>query len=397
MSLICSILSTQTTAVRQGSEMRRSDTMTTEPDIWLECSLFKQMIIAGNLSESVLEQRVLEWVETRLNFSDPGFHLLGPKLDAICDEIVLRRDEYNLVRTQYERALKLQPGKIVEVEQVHASILKNQSGENLEEKKIKLDEWLAGKVDTIKTETKMLRNKHIESEGPLMNKVRELMHQVRKPEGVHDTDLPSTEQQADDMVDEVTKLLESMNTAVTAQDSILTKRTLELGESGTPEREESHKDAAMIGPTIEHMLPENQLGDPTIFPPAASPDSVASAPEPERKKVLIVPPNCDVPIKQTMVNIFAKTNHGQSEPPDESMVSPENTIPPPEGPNNTEKVQVTQEGSGGEMRVASCEETAVQYIQKLEDGPTKQALMSLCEASLTKVGYHMMCCTSSCK
>ena len=144
MSLICSILSTQTTAVRQGSEMRRIDTMTTEPDIGLECSLFKQMIIAGNSSESVLEQRVLEWVETRLNFSDPGFHLLGPKLDAICDEIVLRRDEYNLVRTQYEHALKLQPGKIVEVEQVHASILKNQSGENLEEKKKNLmNGWLA--------------------------------------------------------------------------------------------------------------------------------------------------------------------------------------------------------------------------------------------------------------
>ena len=383
--------------------------MTTEPDVTLECNLFKQLIIAGGLLEPDLEQKVLEWIELRLNCPDPGFHMLGPKLEAMCQDVQLYRDEYTLLLTQYEVALKQQPAKIVELEQVWSSILKKQSDgkmtpEMFEEKKKKLDEWLQVKVNTIKSDTQMLRDKLPEREAALLTKVQALIAQVRKPEDeVDDTTGP-----ADELVTELTSLLEKMDTTVVS-DSILTKRTLELGESATPEKNEEQP---TIGPTIEQLLPDNQLGDPSIASPAVSPEPVASAPEqPERKKVLIVPPGCEVPIKQAMVDIFAKSRDGPPEPPkDESMGPPkhvpsrglptepykiEDVVPAAQPtPESTEEVQVTQQGSTGELRAPSCEETATKYIQQLEDGPTKQALMSLCEASLAKVGYHMMCYVS---
>lgn len=137
---------------------------------------------------------------------------------------------------------------------------------------------------------------------------------------------------------------------------------------------------------------------------------------------LIVPPGHDVPIKQTMVDIFAKTReppkdagHGlggvaadRSEQPmiatqhgnggsgvvaatgGEQPIAPQDgadqlaegskpTVPIPEKHEPTA-------AEDGTLSTPTCEEQALKLIEKLEDGPTKQALMSLCEASLVKVG-----------
>lgn len=56
--------------------------------------------------------------------------------------------------------------------------------------------------------------------------------------------------------------------------------------------------------------------------------------------------------------------------------------------NDVETPMVDNGSNDGTLTAPSCEETAAKYIAQLEDGATKQALLSLCEASLSKVGWR---------
>ena len=164
------------------------------------------------------------------------------------------------------------------------------------------------------------------------------------------------------------------------------------------------------------ILPDNQMGDPTIFPPAVddtlpmdtSMESVTGGAPSIRR--LIVPPGHDVPIKQTMVDIFAKQREPQNESGNDgdgglgevaAHGSEQPKIPSQHGDDGlggvaagggeqpavpTPKQNETAAVDDGTLRTPTCEEQALKLIDKLEDGPTKQALMSLCEASLVKVG-----------
>ena len=173
----------------------------------------------------------------------------------------------------------------------------------------------------------------------------------------------------------------------------------------------------MDGTNLPQILPDNQLGDETICSPQDGPDQEEPLQSKAVVKRLIVPPGCDVPIKQHMVDIFHKTRQPVMNVPEVVPVTPAETpvVGPSVGNGSTEasvadaidapsvengstekptvenavETPMVDNGSNdGTLTAPSCEETAAKYIAQLEDGATKQALLSLCEASLSKVGWR---------
>ena len=396
--------------------------MTTEPDPGLECKLLKNTILTRtDLDDADLQQVVLDWITVRLEHSTTGFHLLGPDMENLCLDIQIKRDASVLLRSKHEFSQILSDREVAEAQRTHLFVTKKIEDENLtpevkQEKQTKVDNWLKTKVDSLKAEPSKCQEQFASSEIDLRLSLQKLVDMI-KAEGNESAPKTNLDEDAGFM-DELTHLLNGSDVPMVetqdSMDSILKKRTLILGECGTPEHppvdatmgvstESSPNPDGLIAPTLVDpsssqkvdlppVLPENQLGDSAIFPPH-SPSPLASEAEEKnvdegRRRVLIVPPGHDVPIKQTMVNIFAPGSK-------ETVAQKPQDVPtqePKEPGSETSQApgDVMHIGDTEGMRAASSEENAIKYISQLDDGPTKQALMSLCEASLNKVGVHFL-------
>ena len=379
------------------------DTMTTEPDLELECALLKKAVMTRtDLDEDGLQQLVLDWIIARLEHDKTGFHFLGPAMESLCLEIQIQRDTNVMLRSKHEFAQILSDKEIGEVQRTHSFVQKRIDDENLtpevrQEKLTKVDQWLKNKIEGYKLVPVRCWDDVQASGWELRQSLQKLIQAIRDDEK---GPVPEPKLFDDpDFQQELNELLKVQDVVMEEPqiDTLLTKRTLILGEeTATPDEKmeqcpESSQDntgldapanttvvPTEVVPQTTHLppiLPDNQLGDSTIVSPTPS-DSIplASGEVEERsdqknKRVLIVPPGHDVPIKQKMVDIFAVAAKGPS--------------PVPEV-NESKEGDESKEG----MRAPSSEENAIKYISQLDDGPTKQALMSLCEASLNKVGVQ---------
>ena len=382
--------------------------MTTEPDAELECSLLKKTIkTRTDLDEDGLQQLVLDWIIARLEHEKTGFHFLGPGNESLCLEIQIQRDTNVMLRSKHEFAQILADKEIAEVQRTHFFVQKRIDDENLtpevrQEKLTKVDKWLQNKIEGYKLETVRCWDDVQASGWELRQSLEKLIKAIRAEENepvpkTHLIDDPDFQKELNDLLNNQEVVEEPRD------DSILTKRTLILGEeTATPDElmeqlpESSQNISGLDGVgDLPPILPDNQLGDSSIVSPSpATPVASAAVEEksdPKNKRVLIVPPGHDVPIKQTKVNIFATAKGPLPDVPtvpeseEGNPVSEvKQDVPTPAESKEGDGLNKTDEG----MRAASSEENAIKYIQQLDDGPTKQALMSLCEASLNKVGSH---------
>ena len=399
--------------------------MTTEPDPGLECKMLKNTIMTRtDLDDADLQQVVLDWITVRVEHNTTGFHLLGPDMENVCLDIQVKRDASVLLRSKHEFSQILTDREVAEAHRTHLFVTKKIEDENLtpevqQEKQTKVDNWLKNKVDSLKAQPLKCQEQFASSEIDLRLSLQKLVDMI-KAEG--NESAPKTNLLEDDasFMDELTHLLNGPDVPMVESqdsiDSILKKRTLVLGECGTPEHppvdatmgvstESPPNPDGSIAPTVVDpssspkvdlppVLPENQLGDSAIFPPH-SPSPLASEAEEKnvegKRRVVIVPPGHDVPIKQTMVNIFApRSKETVAQKPQDVPTQDESKETGSEQSQAPGDVMHLGEKNTEGIRAASSEENAIKYISQLEDGPTKQALMSLCEASLNKVGVHFL-------
>lgn len=409
--------------------------MTTVADPELECDLLKKLIKTSDKSMGDLVQAVYDWVGKRLMCPDPGFGHLGSVLEKFCNQLHLAYDQQQALQTKVDITLKMLPDQIQEVERIY-NIMRDRHADRTDattlEKISKLVEWKDARINALTSTSHQVQNELNSLTSSTKSTIMKMIEHIRSG--------------GDDVVVVEDSQCEALDPTLLAEvenmfkdplpdpSDILRQPTLMLGE---PSPETSKEPSMEIesgvtgggkdGGTPMQILPDNQLGDPTLFPPAvddtlpmdtSSEKVTGGAPAIRR---LIVPPGHDVPIKQTMVDIFAKTR----EPPKESGTdgdgglgevaahgSEQPNIPSQHGDGGlggvaadggeqpptaahaecptpavpTPKQNEPAAADDGTLRAPTCEEQAMKLIDKLEDGPTKQALMSLCEASLVKVG-----------
>ena len=399
--------------------------MTTIADPELECDLLKKLIKTSDKSTGDLVQAVYDWVGKRLMCPDPGFGHLGPVLEKFCNQLHLAYDEQQALQTKVDITLKMLPDQIQEVERIY-NIMRERHADRTDattlEKNSKLVEWKDARINALKSTCHQVQNELNSLTSSTKSTIMEMIDHVRSG--------------GDDVVVVDDSQCEVLDPALLAEvenmfkdplpdpSAILRQPTLMLGEPSV----ETSKELSMEiesevagggndgeAPTME-ILPDNQMGDPTLFPPAVddtlpmdtSMENVTGGASSIRR--LIVPPGHDVPIKQTMVDIFAKQREPQNESGNDgdgglgevaAHGSEQPKIPSQHGDDGlggvaagggeqpavpTPKQNETAAVDDGTLRTPTCEEQALKLIDKLEDGPTKQALMSLCEASLVKVG-----------
>ena len=318
--------------------LRRVDTMTTEPDPGLECKLLKNTILTRtDLDDADLQQVVLDWITVRLEHSTTGFHLLGPDMENLCLDIQIKRDASVLLRSKHEFSQILSDREVAEAQRTHLFVTKKIEDETWPLKLSKKNKprlitgwkprWIVWRLN-LRSVRNNLRHLKLTSVFPCRNwltwsRLRG-MNLPQKPTWMR-------------------MLASWMNS--------LTCWMVRMYQCWNPRfygfySEETHFDSwrmwdpwtstcwcnhgcvyrkftkswwidcpTLVDPSssqkvdLPPVLPENQLGDSAIFPPH-SPSPLASEAEEKnvdegRRRVLIVPPGHDVPIKQTMVNIFA--------------------------------------------------------------------------------------------
>ncbi len=398
--------------------------MTTIADPGLECDLLLKLIKTSDQSTGDLIQSVYDWVGKRLMCPDPGFGNLGPVLEKFCNRLHLAHDEQQVVQTKVDISLKMLPAQIQEVERIY-NIMRDRHGhvatdDTTIEKITKLVEWKDARINALKSSSQELQNDLNCLMSSTKSTIMEMIEYVRS--GGDAVVVVEDSQVVESSLDpvllaEVEKMFGDTPAAPT---DVLRLPTLVLGEDPEPSKGLGEVAAGAGGgedvPTPMELLPDNQMGDPTIFPPVPmdTPESSETVVEPPSIKRLIVPPGHDVPIKQTMVDIFTKTREtpqdtgrGSDGGLDQSGVTADGSEPKiatqdadrqkesgddgkhaedPKPAEPTPEQSLLSAAKDGTLVTSTCEEQALNLIAKLEDGPTKQALMSLCEASLVKVG-----------
>jgi len=354
--------------------------MTTQPDAGLECDLLQKLIRNSTQPTDQLHQQVLEWLGKRLAFPDPGFGHLGPFLEARCNAIHMLLNQQSTTLNMKDLCMKQFPGKLAELDQTYDVLISKigKDDASRDTKIQKLDEWKAGKVAQFQHDLQVVENQLGNIEIEIARHVDMMIDNVK------------TGHDKDPVFCDISKLLDEAAFIL--------------------------DDTPMDGSNLPPILPDNQLGDETICSPQDGHDQEEPLQSKAVVKRLIVPPGCDVPIKQHMVDIFHKTRqpvmnasdvvpvtpaetsvvgssveNGSTEKPvvEKAVETPSVENGPTEKPvveNVVETPSVENGSNDGTLTAPSCEETAANYIAQLEDGPTKQALLSLCEASLSKVG-----------
>ena len=355
--------------------------MTTQPDAGLECDLLQKVIRDSTQPTDQLHQQVLEWLGKRLSFPDPGFGHLGPFLEARCNAIHMLLNQQSTTSNMKDLCMKQLPGKLAELDRTYDVLISKIGIDDASRgtKIQKLDEWKAGKMVQFQHDLQV-------AEKQLGNIEIEIARHV------------------DMMIDNV-KTGHDKDPVFCDISSLLEEAAFILDEQ------------PMDGTNLPQILPENQLGDETVCSPQNGPDQEEPLQSKAVVKRLIVPPGCDVPIKQHMVDIFHKTRQPVMNVPEVVPVTPAETpvvgssvgngsteasvadaidapsvengsTEKPAVENDVETPMVDNGSNDGTLTAPSCEETAAKYIAQLEDGATKQALLSLCEASLSKVGWR---------
>ncbi len=398
--------------------------MTTIPDPGLECDLLKKLINTSDQSTEDLIQSVYDWLGKRLQYPDPGFGHLGPVIENFCNHLHLSQDQHQALQTKLDLSMKMLPGNIQEVERIYKIMLSRHADSNdpdRAQKEAKLVEWKDSRINGLKSACEDAQHEVNTLTTDIRDTIKEMIEHVRS----HSDDTVQIED--DENVDPalLAEVENMFRDTPTDWDKLARLPTLQLGETVPEPSMELGEAAVGTGGgqdiPMPEILPDNQEGDPSLFPrdDTQPVDSGAPPAEPSTIKRLIVPPGCEVPIKQSMVDIFAKTRvtpndttgiaggggldesgvaAGGSEQPaisdqdagkenksgDDGQKGRDTPEPKPAEPLPKEDLPTT--AVDGTMATSTCEEQALKLIAKLDDGPTKQALMSLCEASLVKVG-----------
>ncbi len=355
--------------------LRHMDTLTTEPDPALGCSLQLEAIKTSQESVEKIADELSSWIQKRLLFPDPGFHHLGTTIENLCNNVWILLNQKKVSEAKYELYMTDLPGKIKELERILEIMLQRTHDMPQEEaslKKSKLESWFNENNNSLNDEVKVLQSDTLALDKEIDMVLFKMVSHIRAgDEHSQDPD--------DALMTEVEKILGPTDHDVPPPE-LLTAKTLILGEQSL-ESGDGGK-----------LLPDNQEGDSQVMqhlddsmgvpnqPSEAGLNSNEKTPLVTR---LIVPPGCDVPIKQTMVDIFSKSRQG---PPETQDVSERNAS----GMTGADGEQLDSTNGTGTMQAPSCEETACKYIEQLPDGATKRALQSLAEASLAKVGNTVL-------
>lgn len=342
--------------------LRHMDTLTTEPDLGLECSLMLEAIKNSQESVEKLADDMSGWIQKRILFPDPGFHHLGTTIENYCNTVWVLLNQRKVQFTKCELYETDLPGKIGELERIHEIMQKrtlDMPEEEASVKKSKLESWFNEKRDALNDQVNMLQSETLSLDKEIDSVLLKCVSHIRAGDD-HQSQAPD-----DELMMEVEKFFGASTTPSAADpQKLVTAPTLLLGEQSVEER----------------LLPDNQEGDSQVMQSHEASMDVSQLEQPKdgamdgkqpSVKRLIVPPGCDIPIKQTMVDIFKKS---RETPHAEQVQASGNT--------GAEQIQ----DPSGTMQAPSCEETACKYIEQLPDGATKRALQSLAEASLAKVG-----------
>ena len=79
------------------------------------------------------------------------------------------------------------------------------------------------------------------------------------------------------------------------------------------------------------------------------------------------------------------------ETPSEVVETPSKVVEVPGDVDGDSKMAQDDKGDGS-MESPSCEDQALNHIKNMEDGPTKQALLALLEATATKAHHCIKTC-----
>ena len=374
--------------------------MTTVPDMGLECDLLKKAIREyENMHE--LKIFIAEWLEKRIELKDPGFSQMGDCGEKLLNDLHVLFFEQDAATTKMDYALRELPTKTHETEKVYDTMLNklNSSTANPVEvalKKTALEEWCADKIGSLKHSAQVLRDQVGDIKKKVHSALDALIKHVRLEEDM-------AQPQGDGiMMNEVENLLDTVHLDESEKE-FLRAPTLVLGEyiPSPPCQAPDEAQAEVPVETPPMMLPDNQLGDESLFPSTGNDTAVESPKEsvtPKPKQVvkrLIVPDGHDKPIKQTKVNIFAPSVAKQPAPGED--VKPTEVGVGGDGDKTTEgeggigsKMEDVDPDADNTLRSPTCEEQAMKHIEKLEEGPTKKALLSLCEAAVAKVGLFTL-------
>ena len=314
-----------------------------------------------------LPAKILAWIVGRLELDDPGFHILPKPLEQGCLEVqVLKGREKMLISErdlsvpQYERKIadaessfKILTGKL------EKSLQDGSMTQCLFDQKLEaLEAWKSTTIEKFKSAINELNQDISDIQVTIASSIDKI---ICAADEMMSQDSNAVDVAGDaHMMNEMEEILAKMSVSEKHNpeedpDSILRAPTLMLGET-VPEAE-----------TPQESQPPVQMVEDS--PPAPVPPQILPDRQPESWEQT---PNV--------------VSSGTPEQEDHKGGEAKEIVDPPKETTLTSGDSDAQEGTKqGLMAPPSCEETALKHIKDMEDGPTKRALLSLCEASLSKV------------
>lgn len=251
--------------------------MTTVADPGLECDLLKKLIKTSDQSNADLVQSVYDWIGKRLMCPDPGFGYLGPVLEKFCNQLHLAYDQQQALQTKVDITLKMLPDQIQEVERIYNIMRDRHTGSTdatTIEKISKLVEWKDTRINQLKSTCEQVQHELASLTSSTKSTIMEMIEHVRS--GGDDLVVVDDSQVDDSLDPALLAEVENMfKDPLPDSSAILRQQTLVLGE---PVLENAIVPSTGMGSEVTgwgkdavapmEVLPDNQLGDPTIYPPA---------------------------------------------------------------------------------------------------------------------------------
>ncbi len=291
------------------------DTKTTVPDTALECHLFTQRLLGDHdiLAREKLHGEILDWVSKMESWSggnhdfvsdfDPPvaahFKLLLSMLNQkeMMDlNLTARRDEGTIAINSFEKCFN---DMLAKQEALYGNNPGDDGIKKLAEKRALLQTWKDDKIASIQKKITGLETELRKVSVSVRETMDVIIDELQPGNGMEEPNPMEISDGEDPIMNELVELMSGRKLAKSPEDSILTKRTLELGECGTPPE-------CILNDAQSQQWTQVDNGVP---PAQASPPSASLPTPPEEEKVTqestIITKNIDEIVQKAVQDALA--------------------------------------------------------------------------------------------